>query len=356
MSTTKNQLHIYWGKFKRSPRTIASILQIWISLLLDRIAFFILRVFPWVVARLVSYMARSGDGTDACLKLGSLPMSVHYYSPVPDIQDLEARQVWSRRSPMAGVDFRHAAQLELLAQLGHAYGDECWWPLKDPGDPAQFYLNPDFPFSFGCAAATHSMVRHFKPRRVIEFGSGYSSKVLAASLRQNANLDPAYQFEYTIIEPYPRPPIEEGKLPGVTRLHRMGAEKAPIELFDTLQANDILFIDSGHVVRIASDVNYAILDILPRLKPGVLVHFHDVPMPFEYHKVYYTGHPAFRVFWTESYLLQAFLIYNNQFEVLLALKYLMEEQKDKFAAAFPHFDPQSPTVSESFWIRRAPAL
>jgi len=353
MSIENSKFQIYWGKFKRSPRTVVSLVSIWVGWLLDHIALLILRLFPWVVARLVSYMARSGEGTDTCLKLGSLPLPVHFYSPVPDMKDLETRQVWSKRSSLPGVDFRPADQLELLSELGETFGDECHWPSEDPGDPGKYYLNPDFPFSFGCAAGTHSMVRYFKPRRVIEFGSGASSKVLAAALQQNARQDQSDQYDYTIIDPYPGGLIAEGKLPGVTQLHKMGAEEAPIEWFDALEANDILFIDSGHVVRIGSDVNYAILDIMPRLKPGVLIHFHDVPMPYEYHKVYYTGRPAFRVFWTESYLLQAFLIYNQQFEVLLALKYLMEEQKEKFRSAFPHFDPQSPAVSESFWIRRA---
>ena len=84
------------------------------------------------------------------------------------------------------------------------------------------------------------------------------------------------------------------------------------------------------MVRTGSDVNYAILDILPILKKGVIIHFHDIPMPFEYNKAYFTN-PNFRVFWTESYLLQAYLINNKNVEILAALKFLMTEKKDLFS-------------------------
>ena len=97
---------------------------------------------------------------------------------------------------------------------------------------------------------------------------------------------------------------------------------------------------------------HGILDVLPRLASGVIVHFHDIGLPYEYPKVYATN-PTFRVFWSEAYLLQAFLSFNSTFEVLLAMSYLMTEQTKEFRAAFSPYDPaQQVAISGSFWIRR----
>jgi hypothetical protein len=141
-------------------------------------------------------------------------------------------------------------------------------------------------------------------------------------------------------------------LPALTQLVKERVEILNVNFFDQLGKDDVLFIDSGHVVRIGGDVNYLILDILPRLAPGVIIHFHDVGLPCDYPKVYATN-PQFRVFWTEAYLLQAFLCYNDKFEILLAMNYLMTECQDVFRAAFPLYDPcKHRAVSGSFWIRR----
>ena len=124
------------------------------------------------------------------------------------------------------------------------------------------------------------------------------------------------------------------------------------QFFDRLERNDVLFIDSSHTVRIGGDVNFLILDVLPRLAPGVLVHFHDIGMPYEYPKTYATN-PSFRMLWTEAYLLQAFLACNDSHDVLLAMAYLMVERSAEFRAAFPAYDPaRHASISGSFWIAR----
>jgi hypothetical protein len=105
-------------------------------------------------------------------------------------------------------------------------------------------------------------------------------------------------------------------------------------------------------VRTGGDVNFLFLEVIPRLSPGVIIHVHDVPLPGEYPEVHFTN-PRFRMFWTEAWLLQAFLCFNNAFEVLLAMGYLMENHLDAIQAAFPHFDPQVHRLrSSSFWMRR----
>jgi hypothetical protein len=309
-----------------------------------------MKVEPEDLAHLVYRMAQTGEGTDACLEQGCLPMLVHFYSPVPDLKDLEQRGVWDRRSTLTGIDFRAERQLESLSKLGQVFGNECLWPEKATSNPSQFFTH-NGSFSFGCAAALHCMIRHFQPRQVVEIGSANSSLVISAALKMNANNESNPQPIYTIVDPYPGAKITGG-LPMLSHLVPKRVELMDIGFFQDLRENDLLFIDSGHTVRTGSDVNFLILEVLPRLAPGVVVHFHDIPLPYEYQKVYFTN-PTFRVFWTEAYLLQSFLTFNDRFEILLGMAYLMEKHQREFCEAFPHFDPQRNWAnSGSFWIRR----
>jgi hypothetical protein len=317
--------------------------------LADAGAYALMQGIAPLLAPVIRYMAKTGAGTDACLRGGCLPVPVHFYSPIPAIDDLRSRDVWRRRSALSGIALREPEQLSLLAELGREFGAECRWPHADPGDRWAFFTD-NAGFSFGCAAATHSLIRRFKPQQVIEIGSGSSSRVIAAALRRNAADISRGAASYTIVDPYPAPELPQ--LPGLTSLRRERVEETPIEWFDALDANDILFVDSGHTVRIGGDVNFLILDVLPRLKPGVIVHLHDIPMPYEYGEIYATN-PRFRMFWTESYLLQAFLCFNQAFEVLLAMNLIMRDHLPAFAQAFVHHDAvQHRDLSHSFWIRR----
>ena len=121
-----------------------------------------------------------------------------------------------------------------------------------------------------------------------------SSKVISSAIEKN-KIENSIKCNYTIIDPFPSKLIKNNELKNITNLYEEKAEQIDISLFKTLKKDDILFVDSNHVVRTGSDVNYAILDILPILKKGVIIHFHDIPMPFEYNKAYFTN-PNFRVF------------------------------------------------------------
>jgi len=122
----------------------------------------------------------------------------------------------------------------------------------------------------------HCMMRHYKPRRIIEAGSGASSLVIAAAARLNGNTP-----DYTIIDPYPGEVVGRG-LPGVTTLLRERVERVDRQLFSTLRDGDLLFIDTSHVVKTGGDVNYLFLHVLPLLNPGVVVHVHDIFLSYEY--------------------------------------------------------------------------
>lgn len=296
----------------------------------------------------MKYMSVTGIYTDDCYQSRFLPLPVHFYSPIPPLDVLEKRRIWDRVSELRGIDLRVTEQIELLNILGSRFAKECDWPLETDGDPNHFFLNNNS-FSFGCAAALHSLIRHRKPRRIIEIGSGNSSRVINAAIEKN-RAETGMVTEYLIIDPFPA--SSTTMLSALSETHVKMVEEVDENFFSTLGENDILFIDSGHTVRTGSDVNYLILDILPILAPGVLIHFHDIPMPYEYAKIYFTN-PGFRVFWTESYLLQAFLSYNHDFEILLSMSYLMTEHKEIFSKAFPLYDPEGHTaISGSFWITK----
>jgi len=298
------------------------------------------------LAPVISHMAKTGEGTDACLAQGCLPMRVHYYSPVPNIADLEQRAVWERCSPMSGIEMHHEEQVELLKKLAVLYANECNFPAHPTSHPEEFYTHNES-FSYLCAASTHYLIRAFMPERVIEVGSGYSSRVISRALSFNNQVKPS-KADYTVVDPYPR--IQSLNLSALKKIITQKVELLPGSFFSQLQQNDILFIDSSHTVRTGGDVNALILDILPNLAPGVLIHFHDIPLPFEYSRSYFTN-PKFRVFWTEAYLLQAFLSFNTEFEVLLAMLYLENKVPQLFQVCFPYYKPGDP-ISGSFWIRR----
>lgn len=281
-----------------------------------------------------------------CLEEGCLPLKVHYYSPVPDIKVLDQRKVWTKVSPLRGLKMKAESQIETLAEMTRRFSSECVWPVEATPNPHEFYLkNPCF--SFQCASLLHYMVRHFRPKRIIEAGSGFSSRIINAALARNlAEGNPCH---YQIIDPFPAATTQT--LPHLTAITAGKIEETPEEMFSALESGDILFVDSGHVVKIGSDVNFLILDILPLLKPGVVVHFHDIAMPAEYARVYYTS-PTFRMLWTESYLLQAFLAFNDAFEILCAASYLAQHHPESWDKLFPN-DPKL-GGTQSFWMRRSP--
>jgi hypothetical protein len=196
------------------------------------------------------------------------------------------------------------------------------------------------------AAALHCMLRDLCPRRVVEIGSGLSTLVAAAALTRNRT-ETGRAAELITIDPYPAAMLQAARLPG-WRLLAEPVQDVPLGFFAELGPSDVLFIDSSHVLRIGSDVQYELLQVVPRLRPGVVVHFHDIFLPDEYPRHWVMRE---RRFWNEQYLLQAFLSFNEAFAVLWAGAYLARHHPAALLAAFPWrvWDTRRPG---SFWIRR----
>lgn len=273
---------------------------------------------------------------------GVMPLNYHYYQPIFKTSEL-SEETWTEEDPLYGVDFNVEGQLNLLKQLQYN-AELTQFPVeKLAEDDLNFYYD-NWMFCSGDAEILYSLIRRYKPKRLIEIGSGFSTRIAKHAIQTNSK--EGNKTEHICVEPYEAPWLE--KL-GVDRVIRERVETLPIEFFETLEADDILFIDSSHVLRTRGDVFYEYLQILPKLKSGVIIHIHDIFIPFEYPKSWLVKE---RWFWTEQYLLQAFLVYNSAFEVLLALNYLAQHHREELNHCCPVFDKQKNRVASSFWIRR----
>jgi predicted O-methyltransferase YrrM len=269
--------------------------------------------------------------------MGVTPVRYHYYQPIPRIEDI-SKQAW-QRDRLAGIDLNEGGQLSLLKQLNYQ-NELAVLPQDDKaGEVRYFYNNSNF--GPGDAEIYYSIIRSFKPRRILEIGGGYSTSIAHLAVQANGN-----GTQHICVEPYEEPWLETL---GLTQIIRSKVEDLPIELFASLRENDILFIDSSHVLRTGGDVWFEYLQILPSLNPGVLVHVHDVFLPYPYPKEWMTER---RLYWTEQYLLQAVLQNNSSFEVLLALHFLSKEHHSELARVCPIYAAQPLRKPGSFWLRK----
>ncbi len=265
---------------------------------------------------------------------------VHFYQPLPDTRALP-ETLWTRRSELVGIDINESVQLDLLQKHFRKFRDEYeQFPTKPTGQPGRFHLNNHL-FDGTDALVAYCMVRHFRPRLIIEIGSGFSSLVVNEGAAKNNG------SALICVEPFPHEFLKEG-FPGLHSLIQKKVEDVELGFFSQLVSGDILFIDSSHTVKIGGDVNYLFLEVLPRLKPGVIVHVHDIFLPFDYRRDWVME--KFR-FWTEQYMLQSFLTFNSEFEVLMANSYLNHYHEEELKTVFPDLPSYR---GGSFWIRRKP--
>ncbi len=263
--------------------------------------------------------------------------STHYYEPTYAEAHLPADMLGERALP--GLDLNAAGQLALLAQLNFA--DELRAvPFAKPSD-TEFGFDQAM-YGPGDAEIYYSLIRHFRPRRIVEIGSGQSTLMALKAIAANRAADPAYACEVTCIEPYEMPWLEQVGVQVV----RERVETVSLERFATLGENDILFIDSSHVIRPYGDVLREFQEILPMLARGVLVHVHDIFTPRDYPEPWLR---AERRLWNEQYLLEAFLAFNARFEVICATNWLKHNHWDAFSRACPVVTPAH--EPGAFWMR-----
>ena len=272
-------------------------------------------------------------------------LPVHYYTPVPDGEKLP-ESLWGERDNPSGVDLQIKEGLNRVARFAEKYRSEYdIFPFEKPAEPQRFCLNSAY--SCGDAEMLYSMIQDLKPRRIIEVGSGYTTLLISETINRIIQDDSNYICEFTAIEPYP--PEYLSPLPAhVSRLLPCAVQTVSLDEFLALEAGDILFIDSSHIVAIGSDVIRLYLEVLPRLAPGVVVHAHDIFIPYEYPRNWIRES---RFFWNEQYLLQAFLAFNQTFEVLLPTHAVFRRHNEEFNRYVPSCARHDLEPS-SFWMRR----
>ncbi|MGH8589672.1 MAG: class I SAM-dependent methyltransferase [Gammaproteobacteria bacterium] len=267
----------------------------------------------------------------------------HFYSPVPPLAEVRARasRIFDRnRRAIAGVALREAEQLALLERFAVYYRDQPFTATQH--EDRRYFFENQF-YSYSDALFLHCMLRDIRPKRVIEVGSGFSS---AATL-DTCELFLDNEVNCTFIEPYPdllRSILKPGDS---ERIHIIEEplQDVPVSLFEGLAANDILFIDSTHVSRVGSDVNYIFFEVLPALRPWVVIHFHDVFWPFEYPESWIEEGRQ----WHEDYVLRAFLEFNQAFEIVVFNTFLETFHSDWFEKYMPLCLKDR---GGSIWLRR----
>jgi methyltransferase family protein len=304
----------------------------------------------WIVQILASFlpprMMKSKKFFDIWEHKGYHVTPVHFYEPIPDTRELPA-ELWTRQSELSGIKFNDDRMIELLTRFVSCYRSEYQFlPANKTDIPYQYYLN-NGAFVSVDGEILYCIIREFKPRRLIEIGSGNTTYLSAQAIRANRGDDSSYQCHLTAIEPYPNAILKKG-FSELSELIEKPVQAIPLSFFDALSEGDILFIDSSHTAKIGSDVLYEYLEILPRLNKGVLVHFHDIFLPAEYPKEWIFKE---RHFWNEQYILQAFMIYNDTFEIIWPGSYMHHKYPGKLEEAFPSYDRRK-TMPGSFWIRK----
>ena len=277
----------------------------------------------------------------------------HYYSPVADVDDLREREdeIWAPKL-LPGIDLNEEGEKEFLTYL---LNQETALDIPWKSEPHKRYYgdSPSYPYVDGIVL--QAMVAKYRPRNVFEVGSGSSSGCMI-DISEKYGLG----TKFTFIEPEPQWCLskilkkEDYEKPGVTILKKRVQEVSTAE-FKILQRNDILFIDSSHVSKPGSDVNYLLTEVLPILNSGVIIHFHDIFYPFEYTKEYLL---QLKLLWSEVYSVHNFLLFNDSFKILFFSDYMRQKLNEdpSFARAYPQAATspfcKHPIRPKNLWIQR----
>lgn len=302
-------------------------------------------LFPFVLiaAWLVKLVRRVGTSKmpachSALLKIGVFPILDHYYEPQFRFDEL--RQPLSDERALPGIDWNMDGQLELLSRF--TYGAELANLPHDKPETLDFFMN-NSSFGPGDAEFWYQIVRTVKPRRIFEVGSGHSTLMAIRAVKQNKAESADYTCRHVCIEPYEMAWLEQAGID----VHRKKVEDVDPAFFAELQENDILFIDSSHIIHPQGDVLCEYLDILPRLNKGVIVHVHDIFTPRNYPHAWVVDDVKF---WNEQYILEAFLTHNHDWKVIGAVNMLRNRHYDALKGAAPYLTEER--QPGSFYIQK----
>jgi hypothetical protein len=291
---------------------------------------------------IMSLVKKKGDFLPNLRQIYKFVPPGHFYSPIPSIDEIrmDEEKIFMIPDNIPGIDLNESEQIRMLDGFVKYY-EEVPFESKKKANLRYFFQNEAY--SYSDAIILYSMLRYAKPKRIIEIGSGYSSCVILDTNELFFN----NSIQCTFIEPVPELLLSLIKENDRKRINLLPERLQDIEIseFSSLSEGDILFIDSSHVSKINSDVNYIFFQILPNISNGIYIHFHDIFYPFEYPKEWiYEGRA-----WTESYLLRAFLQYNNSFDIVYFSSFLQHFYKDYLKKEIPLCLKNE---GGSIWIRK----
>jgi predicted O-methyltransferase YrrM len=268
------------------------------------------------------------------LHAGVIILPNHYYAPVADVHELrKLKQSWAKRSSMMSVDMDLAAQAHKLREMVASYeseyrGNEAFTQAAAKG----FGLG----FGYVEAQCLHGVLRALKPQKICEIGSGVSTYCALRAIELNEI--EGFYTKVTCVEPNPSNFLRKMQSKKIDLIEKPVQTLDP-EFFDTLHAGDLLFIDSTHAIKPGGDVIYLYLEVIPRLRPGVVVHIHDIYLPYLYQRDLLHLRTLFQ--WSETALLLALLTNNNRLSVLFCLSMLHYDAPEVLASVFPEYRPQA---------------
>lgn len=264
----------------------------------------------------------------------------HFASPIPNPEEvLNDRQLFDEDQVIADINLNESGQMDLFSQFGDILNNNIY--NNSSGDTRYHFENGMLGPMDGLVL--YSMIRHFNPKKIIEVGSGYSSAIMLDVNNNFRNND----MDLTFIEPYPdrlKSLLRKEDYSSVTILEEK-IQHVDLTIFHSLETNDILFLDTSHIVKTGSDVNFWLFNILPRLKPGVIIHIHDIFWPFEYPKEWIHQQKCY----TELYLIRAFLMNNKDYEIQLFNNYLQKRHPEIVEKQLPVL---MNTQGGSIWLKK----
>ncbi|MEP6483095.1 MAG: class I SAM-dependent methyltransferase [Rudaea sp.] len=266
----------------------------------------------------------------------------HFYSPVVDPSQIVTARVWPNTPHVLGVDFDEQRHLDILSAVFPRHIADYDYPerLDEAAELVQFYTQ-NSQFSWLDSRALFVLLREWKPKRFIEVGSGFSTLLVADINRRY--FDEA--MFVMCIEPFPREFLKK-KIAGVSRLIEQKVQEVPLAEFEALESGDVLFIDSSHVAKTGSDVNFLYFEVLPRLASGVYIHVHDIFLPHDYPQEWVIAENRS---WNEQYLLRALLMYSTAFRVEFGCNYAVSRFPDEVRAALANGHCYG---GGSIWLRK----
>jgi predicted O-methyltransferase YrrM len=270
----------------------------------------------------------------------------HYYSAMYDARELVREPARSRIWPpvpyeQPGIDWNADGQRSLLRDVLAGQERLALRADGDPEDGEYYVANGQYPPLD--AWILEGILRHLRPNAMIEVGCGFSSLITARVNREHLDR----RLRFTCIEPYPRGFLQRG-VDGIGELLVEKVEDVALERFEALEAGDVLFIDTSHAVRTGGDVVWLFGRVLPRLRPGVVVHIHDVFLPGDYPEHWVREGWG----WNENYLVEAFLQFNRGYEVLLGAQWALHHALADVELACPGFADSTEKGGGALWLRR----